>query len=109
MCSLLFLDGNDSLPLLTPISGNPLQVLDSTFFKNFSATFLKQDTPMEYENSKMSFVSFGHLVGDCVSPNHRLIKSCDFSLWLQFNFRSDSRPSEKEMCLFLLFLKIAGS
>jgi len=86
-----------------------LQVFDSTFSKNLSAAFQKQDTPMEYENSKMSFVSSGHLVGDDSSPIPRSDKSCDFSLWLQFHFRSDSRPSQKEMCLFLLFLKIAGS
>jgi hypothetical protein len=86
-----------------------LQALDSFFPKDLFAAILKQDTPMAYENSKMSFASFGHLVGDCVSPNPRLIKSCDFSLWLQFHFRSDSGPSEKEMYLFLLFLKITGS
>jgi hypothetical protein len=80
-----------------------LQALDSFFPKVLFAAILKQDTPMEYENSKMSFASFGHLVGDCVSPNPRLNKSCDFSLWLQFHFRSDGKQSQKEMCLFCCF------
>jgi IS5 family transposase len=55
------------------------------------------------KTQKMSFDLFGHLVGDCVSPNPRLNKSCDFHYGSNSIFAATAGRRKKRYVSFYCF------